>query len=149
MKTGTDFPTINTKKAEGIKEDGVPYKVLITDDSLFIVKQLSQILASEGYEIVATAANGADGFEKYKELYPDVDIVTLDITMPKMNGVEALEKIIAFNKKAQVIMISAIGKKDLVTKALLLGAKSYIVKPLNRKKVLERILSVLNNEVPI
>jgi two-component system chemotaxis response regulator CheY len=76
----------------------------------------------------------------YKEHYPNVDLVTMDITMPKMDGVTALEKIIEFDKDAKVIMISALGKQDLVKKSLLIGAKNYIVKPLDRAKVLERIL---------
>ncbi len=78
--------------------------------------------------------------EKYKELYPNVDLVTMDITMPKMDGVTALEKIIEFDKNARIVMISALGKQDLVKKSLLLGAKNYIVKPLDRPKVLERVL---------
>jgi len=140
MKTKMDFPSINERKPEGIKEDGTPYKVLVVDDSMFVTKQISQILTSEGFEVVATASDGLQGLEKYKELYPDVDVVTMDITMPKMDGVSALEKIIEFDKDAKVIMISALGKQDLVKKALLIGAKNYIVKPLDRVKVLERII---------
>ncbi|HPX46819.1 MAG TPA: response regulator, partial [Treponemataceae bacterium] len=112
-------------------------------DSMFVAKQIGQILTSEGYEVVATAADGLDGVEKYKELCPNVDLVTMDITMPKMDGITALEQIMAFDKNAKVVMISALGKEELVKKALLLGAKNYIVKPLDRKKVLERIASVL------
>ncbi len=140
MKTKMDFPSINERKPEGIKEDGTPYKVLVVDDSMFVTKQISQILTSEGFEVVATASDGLQGLEKYKELYPEVDVVTMDITMPKMDGVSALEKIIEFDKDAKVIMISALGKQDLVKKALLIGAKNYIVKPLDRVKVLERII---------
>ena len=87
--------------------------------------------------------DGEEGVEKYKELYPNVDLVTMDITMPKMDGVTALEKIIEFDKDARIVMVSALGKQDLVKKSLLLGAKNYIVKPLDRKKVLERILMAL------
>jgi two-component system chemotaxis response regulator CheY len=143
MKTKVDFPTINAKAPEGLKPEGTPYRVLIVDDSMFIGKQLGQILTSEGFDVVAIANNGLDGLEKYKELYPNIDLVTMDITMPKMDGVTALEKILDFDKKARVIMISALGKQDLVRKSLLLGAKNYIVKPLDRKKVLERILLAL------
>jgi two-component system chemotaxis response regulator CheY len=144
MKTKQDFPSINERKAEGIKENGEPYKVLIVDDSMFVTKQISQILTSEGFEVVGTASDGQQGIEKYKELYPNVDVVTMDITMPKMDGVSALEQIIEFDKNAVVVMISALGKQDLVKKSLLVGAKNYIVKPLDRKKVLERILMSLN-----
>lgn len=143
MKTKQDFPSINERKADGLNEEGQPYRVMIVDDSMFIAKQISQILTSEGFDIVGTADNGQDGLEKYKELYPNVDLVTMDITMPKMDGVTALEKIIEFDKNARVVMISALGKQDLVKKALLIGAKNYIVKPLDRKKVLERIVMTL------
>jgi two-component system chemotaxis response regulator CheY len=110
---------------------------------MFVAKQLSQILTSEGFEIIGTAADGEEGVQKYKELYPNVDLVTMDITMPKMDGVTALEQIIEFDKNARIIMVSALGKQDLVKKSLLMGAKNYIVKPLDRKKVLERILMSL------
>ncbi len=140
MKTKMDFPNINERKAEGLKPDGTPYKVLIVDDSMFVTKQISQILSSEGFDVVGTANDGQEGLDKYKELFPNVDLVTMDITMPKMDGVTSLEKIIEFDKNARIIMISALGKQDLVKKSLLLGAKNYIVKPLDRNKVLERVL---------
>ncbi|TVR02472.1 MAG: response regulator [Spirochaetaceae bacterium] len=143
MKTKQDFPSINERKADGVREDGSPYRVLIVDDSMFVTKQISQILTSEGFDVVGIATNGEEGLNKYKELFPNVDIVTMDITMPKMDGVTALEKIIEFDKEARVIMISALGKQDLVKKSLMLGAKNYIVKPLDRQKVLERILMSL------
>jgi two-component system chemotaxis response regulator CheY len=143
MKTKQDFPSINERKAEGMREDGTPYRVLVVDDSMFVTKQISQILTSEGFDVVGTASDGQEGIEKYKELYPNVDLVTMDITMPKMDGVAALEQIVEFDKNAVVVMISALGKQDLVKKALLIGAKNYIVKPLDRKKVLERILMSL------
>jgi two-component system chemotaxis response regulator CheY len=111
---------------------------------MFVTKQIGQILTSEGFEIAGTCSNGEEGVEKYKELYPNVDLVTMDITMPKKDGVTALEEIIEFDKEARVVMISALGKQDLVKKSLLIGAKNYIVKPLDRKKVLERIVAALS-----
>ncbi|HKK65351.1 MAG TPA: response regulator [Clostridia bacterium] len=143
MKTKADFPSINERRPEGVKEGGDNYRVLIVDDSMFVTKQINQILTSEGFEIVGSATDGAQGVEKYKELYPNVDLVTMDITMPKMDGVTALEKILEFDKEARIVMISALGKQDLVKKALMIGAKNYIVKPLDRAKVLERILMSL------
>ncbi|MBN1648516.1 MAG: response regulator [Spirochaetales bacterium] len=143
MKTKSDFPSINERTPDGLRSDGKKYKVLVVDDSMFVTKQITQILTSEGFEIAGTANDGQAGVEKYKELYPDVDLVTMDITMPRMDGVTALEKIIEFDKEAKIVMISALGKQDLVKKSLLLGAKNYIVKPLDRKKVLERVLMSL------
>ena len=143
MKTTQDYPTINDRPPEGLKDDGTPYKVLVVDDSMFVAKQLGQILTSEGYEVVATAVDGKEGVDKYKELCPNVDLVTMDITMPKMDGLTALEQIMAFDKNAKVVMVSALGKEELVKNSLMLGAKSYIIKPLDRKKVLERISKIL------
>ena len=143
MIAKSDMPNINDKPPEGSKPEGGSYRVLVVDDSMFIAKQLGQIFSSEGYEVAATASDGAQGVEKYKELYPNIDLVTMDITMPVMDGVSALEKILEFDKNACVIMVSALGKEDVVKKSLLMGAKSYIVKPLDRKKVLERVVSVL------
>ena len=143
MIAKSDIPNINEKQAEGIKPEGTPYRVIVVDDSMFIAKQLGQIFTSEGFEVAATAGDGAQGLQKYKELHPNVDLVTMDITMPVMDGVSALEKILEFDKNANVIMVSALGKEDVVKKCLLMGAKSYIVKPLDRKKVLERVASIL------
>jgi len=143
MIAKSDMPSINEKPPEGAKPEGGSYRVLVVDDSMFIAKQLGQIFSSEGFEVAATASDGAQGVDKYKELFPNIDLVTMDITMPVMDGVSALEKILEFDKNACVIMVSALGKEDIVKKSLLMGAKSYIVKPLDRKKVLERVVSVL------
>lgn len=143
MKTVQDFPAINERPPEGVKLDGTKFRVLVVDDSMFVAKQLGQILSSEGYEVVATAVDGKEGVDKYKELCPNVDLVTMDITMPRMDGITALEQIMAFDKNARVVMVSALGKEELVKKSLLLGAKNYIIKPLDRKKVLERISTCL------
>jgi two-component system chemotaxis response regulator CheY len=143
MVAKTDLP-IDGKTPDGLKPDGSGgYRVLIVDDSMFIAKQLGQILTSESFEIADTASDGAQGVEKYKALHPKIDLVTMDITMPVMDGVSALEKILEFDKNARVIMVSALGKEDVVKKCLLLGAKSFIIKPLDRKKVLERVISIL------
>ncbi len=71
MKTKMDFPSINERKPEGLREDGKAFRVLIVDDSMFVTKQIGQILTSEGFEVAATAADGLEGLEKYKELYPE------------------------------------------------------------------------------
>jgi len=118
-------------------------RVMIVDDAMFMRVTLKNILTKEGHEVVAEAQNGEEAVARYAEAKPDV--VTMDITMPKMDGVTSLEKILEFDKAACVVMVSALGKEDVVKKSLLLGAKSYIVKPLDRKKVLERILTILKH----
>ncbi|GHU80268.1 response regulator [Spirochaetia bacterium] len=132
------------KPPAGIKPEGGPYRVLVVDDSTFIAKQLGQILNSEGFEVIDSAADGAQGLEKYKALYPDIDLVTMDIVMPVMDGISALEKILEFDKEARIIMVGSLGKDDVMKKAGLIGAKGFIVKPLeDRKKVLEQVVSAL------
>lgn len=143
MRSVSDFPSVNDRPPEGLKDDGTKFRVLVVDDSMFVAKQIGQILTSEGYDVVATAVDGKDGVDKYKELCPNVDLVTMDITMPRMDGITALEQIMAFDKNARVVIVSALGKEELVKKSLLLGAKNYIIKPLDRKKVLERISASL------
>lgn len=143
MRSVSDFPSVNDRPPEGLKDDGTKFRVLVVDDSMFVAKQIGQILTSEGYDVVATAVDGKDGVDKYKELCPNVDLVTMDITMPRMDGITALEQIMAFDKNARVVMVSALGKEELVKKSLLLGAKNYIIKPLDRKKVWERISASL------
>lgn len=124
------------------KPDGSPFRVLIVDDSVFVQKQLTNILASEGMEVVDMASNGEEAVEKYKQYHPGIDLVTLDITMPGMDGVTCLERIMEFDKNARIMMVTALGKPDLVKKSFLLGAKNYFVKPLDRDKVIERIKKV-------
>ena len=143
MKASSDFPKLNAKPPDGLSPEGIPYKILIVDDSIFVKKQLSQILTSEKFDVVDTASDGEEALEKYKEHHPKIDLVTMDITMPKMDGITSLEKIIEFDKDARVIMISALGKQELVKKSLLLGAKNYIIKPLDRRKVLERVVMII------
>jgi two-component system, chemotaxis family, chemotaxis protein CheY len=139
----TDFSV--SYGTSGIKHDGNPYGVLIVDDSKFVKKQLGKILESEGFKIVSTAAHGAEAVDIYKEMKECIDIVTMDITMPGMDGITAMEKIVQFDSSAKVVMVSALGKQDLVKKSFMLGASNYIVKPLNRDKVLERLSYVLNS----
>jgi two-component system chemotaxis response regulator CheY len=142
MVTKSDM--LRDKPPAGIKPEGGPYRVLVVDDSTFIAKQLGQILSSEGFEVADTAADGAQGLEKYKALYPDIDLVTMDIVMPVMDGISALEKILEFDKEARVLMVSSLGKEDVVKKSFLIGAKGFIVKPLSdRKRVLDHVVSAL------
>ena len=139
MKTLQDFPSINERPPEGLKGDGTAFKVLVVDDSMFVAKQLGQILASEGYEVVSTAVDGAEGVEKYKELCPHVDLVTMDITMPKLDGIGALKAIMAKDSAAKVVMITAAGQQSKVVEALKSGAKQFVTKPFDKDEVLKSI----------
>lgn len=129
------------------KPDGTNYRFLIVDDSEFMVKNLERIITSFGAEVVGTALDGAQGIDKYMQLMPNVDLVTLDITMPNKNGIEALEGIRAVDAKARVVMVSALGNQEMVKTAILKGAKHFIVKPFNKEKVLEVMKLVIAKPV--
>ena len=120
-----------------------PYQVLIVDGLVLMAKRLSLLFTSSGFSVAGTAANGAKGVELYKALYPNVDLVTLDITLPGIDGISALGQILEFDKQAKVVMISALGNEDVIKKCILMGAKSYIVKPLDRDKLLTKVIPIL------
>ena len=102
-------------------------KVLIVDDAAFMRISIKNMLTKNGYEVVGEAENGAIGVEMYKELKPD--IVTMDITMPEMSGLEALKEITKSDPQAKVVMVSAMGQEAMVREAIVSGAKGFIVKP--------------------
>lgn len=112
-------------------------RVLICDDAAFMRMMLKNILEKEGFTICDEAANGAEAVECYKRLHPD--IVTLDITMPEKDGIEALAEIMAFDSNAKVIMCSAMGQQSFVLDAIKLGAKDFIVKPFDKSRVLDAV----------
>ncbi|WP_227936764.1 response regulator [Alkalihalobacillus deserti] len=115
--------------------------VLIVDDAAFMRMMIKDILSKNGFEIAGEAANGAEAVEKFKELTPD--LVTMDITMPEMDGIQALKKIRQVDSGAKVIMCSAMGQQSMVIDAIQSGAKDFIVKPFQADRVLEAIKKVL------
>ncbi len=110
-------------------------RVLITDDAMFMRLSLKSILEKNGFEVVGEAENGEVAIEKYKLLKPD--IVTLDITMPIMDGVETLKHIKAFDKNAKIIMISAMGQEKIVRDAVMAGAIGFVIKPFNEETIVK------------
>lgn len=116
-------------------------KVLIVDDAVFMRMKLRDILEKNGYEVVAEAQNGLEAVEKYKQDSPD--LVTMDITMPEMDGVTALKEIKAFDADAKVIMCSAMGQQSMVMEAIQTGALDFIVKPFDTDRVLQSIERVM------
>ena len=107
--------------------------MLIVDDSMLIRRMLRALLEDNGYAVVGEAADGEEAVEEYKRLKPD--IVTLDITMPRLDGVGALAQIMEYDAKA--LMITAAGQKQKVVEALKLGAKAFIMKPFDKEDVLK------------
>lgn len=115
--------------------------VLIVDDAAFMRMMIKDILTKNNYEVAGEAANGQEAVEKYKELRPD--LVTMDITMPEMDGIEALRNIKQIDADAKVIMCSAMGQQAMVIDAIQSGAKDFIVKPFQADRVIEAIQKVL------
>jgi len=120
-------------------------KVLIADDAAFMRMAIRKLLEKNGFEVVGEAENGRVAVKKYKELKPDV--VTMDITMPEMTGIEALKSIKEFDPGAKVVMISAMGQEVLVKESIMFGAKSFIVKPFKEEHVIMTLNKVLSGEV--
>jgi two-component system chemotaxis response regulator CheY len=131
------------KRPEGIDEEGKPYRILIVDDSTTMRKIISQFLKSEAYDVCGEASNGAEAVKMYKQLSPDV--VTLDINMPELSGLEALALILSEDSDARVIMLTSEGQKETVMQALAIGAKGFIVKPPQRADVCLKIKAAVES----
>lgn len=116
-------------------------KVLIVDDAAFMRMMLKNMLTKHGYEVIAEAENGQKAVEMYKEHNPD--IVTMDITMPDMDGIQAVKEIKSIEPKAKIIMCSAMGQQEMVLNAIKAGARDFIVKPFSEEKVIQSINNVL------
>lgn len=115
-------------------------KVLIVDDTLFMRLSLKSILESNGFEVIGVAENGIEAIDKYKILSPD--IVTMDITMLEMDGVQALNEIKRIDSNAKVVMISAMGQESIVRTAIMNGAKGFIVKPFKEESVIQSLSNI-------
>ncbi|NSL51173.1 response regulator [Calidifontibacillus erzurumensis] len=112
-------------------------RILVVDDAAFMRMMIKDILTKNGYQVVAEAADGIQAIEKYKEVQPD--LVTMDITMPEMDGITALKEIKKIDRNAKVIMCSAMGQQAMVIDAIQAGARDFIVKPFQADRVLEAI----------
>lgn len=109
--------------------------VLVVDDAMFMRKALKLILEKSGYKVIGEAENGIKAIMQYKKLAPD--IVTMDIHMPEMGGIDAISEIMKEDSSANIIIISAAGEKMRIIDALNAGAKNFIVKPFSEEKVLQ------------
>jgi two-component system chemotaxis response regulator CheY len=115
-------------------------RVMVVDDAMFMRASLKMMLEKNGFEVAAEAENGAIAVQKYKEVKPD--FVTMDITMPEMDGLQALKLIKQFDPSAKIVVVSAMGQEPVVKEAILSGAKSFIVKPFKEDFVLKTLNSL-------
>lgn len=112
-------------------------RVLIVDDSDFIRISVRKILQENNIEVAGEAVDGEDAIIKYRELKPD--IVTMDITMPKLDGRDTISEILKIDPNAKIIVCSAMGQETVIMKAIMVGAKTFLVKPIQEKRLLEEI----------
>lgn len=115
--------------------------ILIVDDAAFMRMMLKDILTKNGFNVVGEAENGAMAVEKFKELQPNLTI--MDITMPEMDGLQAVKEIRKIDGKARVIMCSAMGQQSMVIEAIQSGAKDFVVKPFQAERVVEAVMKAL------
>ncbi|MCD6364222.1 MAG: response regulator [Synergistetes bacterium] len=117
-------------------------RILIVDDAAFMRMMLRDILTKNGYEVAGEAENGVQAVEKYKELKPD--LVTMDITMPEMDGITAVKEIKKLDPNARIVMVSAMGQQAMVIEAIQAGALDFVVKPFQPDRVLEAVKKALS-----
>lgn len=117
-------------------------KILVVDDAAFMRMMVKDTLTKGGYTDLYEAVDGADALEKYKEVTPD--LVIMDITMPNMDGLEALKAIKAHNPAATIVMCSAMGQESMVIEAIKSGAKDFIVKPFKPDRILKTVSSIVD-----
>jgi two-component system, chemotaxis family, chemotaxis protein CheY len=111
--------------------------VLIVDDIAFVRKTLAEILTQAHYQVIGEAADGAEAIKLFEQHSPD--LVTMDLVMPLMSGIDATRRIVAIQKNAKVVIISAMGQENLVMEAINAGAKDFLLKPFNSKDVLKTV----------
>ena len=116
-------------------------RVLVCDDAIFMRTMISDILSGAGYEVVGEAETGVQAIERYRTLRPD--LVTMDIVMPDMGGIDAVREIVKEDANAKILMCSAMGQQALVVEAIQAGAKDFVVKPFQPSRVLEAVQRVL------
>ncbi len=118
-------------------------KILLVDDAVFMRKVIRDTLSKNGYTDLYEAVDGADAVEKYSQISPD--LVIMDITMPNMDGLEALKAIRAKNSSANVVMCSAMGQEAMVIDAIQSGARDFIVKPFKPERIMKTVTTILGN----
>lgn len=116
-------------------------RILLVDDAAFMRMMIKDILVKNGYDVAGEAENGAKAIEKYRELTPD--LVIMDITMPELDGIQAVREIKKLNNDSKIIMCSAMGQQAMVIESIQAGARDFIVKPFQADRVLEAVKKVI------
>jgi two-component system chemotaxis response regulator CheY len=123
-------------------EERVSHTVLVCDDAIFMRTMIADILTQAGYKVIGEAESGVEAVRRFQELKPD--LVTMDIVMPEMGGIDAVREIIKHDPTARILMCSAMGQQALVVEAIQAGAKDFVVKPFQPARVLEAVQRLLS-----
>jgi len=144
MALKSDFPSLNTKFPDGIKPNGSSYKILVVDSKDFHKKQIVQILESEKYHVIDTASNGQEALEKIEQHRGKIDLITTELDMPIIDGYTMVYQLKEKGHMPLVVFISDDTTKGVMQDLIAMGAKDFILKPINRRVILERVKNVLN-----
>lgn len=118
--------------------------VFIIDDSELSRMKIERMVVSFGWKVAETAVDGVDAVEKFRKIWKTIDLVTLDVQMPHMNGLECLQELLKIDPKARIVMVTVDSQLDTVKEAVMKGARHYIVKPFERMKVMQTFMNVMN-----
>jgi PleD family two-component response regulator len=143
MRYKADFPNLNTKTPDGIAPGGRHYKVIVVDSREFNRKQIAQILESEEYDIVATASNGKEALVHYDRLNGKVDLITTELDMTVLDGYALAYELKERGNTSPIVFISDETTKGVMQDLITMGVKDYILKPVNRRILLERVKKVM------
>jgi PleD family two-component response regulator len=147
MKPPETFPSINVKRPDRVRPNGRPYRVMVVEDKEFQRKLIAQILESEGYEIVATAANGQEALKKFDKIETPIDLVTTNLDMPVLDGYALVYELNQKPSKPVIVFISEETTKGVMQDLITMGIGDYILKPVNRRVQLERIKAVVQKNI--
>lgn len=148
MALKSDFPNLNTKLPDGIKPNGSSYRILVVDSKDFHKKQIVQIFESERYNVVDTASNGKEALDKIEQNKGKIDLITTELDMPIIDGYSMLYELKQKSNMPLVVFISEDTTKGVMQDLIQMGAKDFILKPVNRRLILERVKNVLNKYLP-
>jgi two-component system, chemotaxis family, chemotaxis protein CheY len=144
VRSKFDFPKINIKQPDGLNPGGKPYKVLVIENKDFQRKLIVQILESERYNVIAQASNGQEGLELFEKHKRDLDLITIALDLPILDGYAFIFEIQKRNPKAKIVFINEDTTKGVIQDLLKMGAMDFILRPFERESFLRRIKQVVN-----